>query len=101
MREYLEIADGLANSCGGVLRGQGGQAFGVRWEAHQSALSGRQHLGAMFNLVAYYILALPIGITLAFKTDLGLQGLWIGAYPVPLAKLLLILIQVRSSASSQ
>lgn len=57
----FQIADGLANSCGGVLRGQ-----------------GRQHLGAMFNLVAYYILALPIGITLAFKTDLGLQGLWIG-----------------------
>lgn len=57
----FQIADGLANSCGGVLRGQ-----------------GRQHLGAMFNLVAYYILALPIGITLAFKTNLGLQGLWIG-----------------------
>ncbi|KAG0698195.1 MATE efflux family protein [Suillus ampliporus] len=57
----FQIADGLANSCGGVLRGQ-----------------GRQHLGAMFNLVAYYILALPIGITLAFKTGLGLQGLWIG-----------------------
>lgn len=57
----FQIADGLANSCGGVLRGQ-----------------GRQHLGAMFNLIAYYILALPIGITLAFKTDLGLQGLWIG-----------------------
>ncbi|KAG1812869.1 MATE efflux family protein [Suillus subaureus] len=57
----FQIADGLANSCGGVLRGQ-----------------GKQHLGAMFNLVAYYILALPIGITLAFKTGLGLQGLWIG-----------------------
>ncbi|KAG2103062.1 MATE efflux family protein [Suillus discolor] len=57
----FQIADALANSCGGVLRGQ-----------------GKQHLGAMFNLVAYYILALPIGITLAFKTGLGLQGLWIG-----------------------
>lgn len=57
----FQIADALANSCGGVLRGQ-----------------GKQHLGAVFNLVAYYILALPIGITLAFKTDLGLQGLWIG-----------------------
>ncbi|KAI0079475.1 MOP flippase [Panus rudis PR-1116 ss-1] len=59
----FQIADGLAGSCGGVLRGQ-----------------GRQHLGALFNLVAYYVLALPMGITLAFhpKTHLGLQGLWIG-----------------------
>ncbi|THH31230.1 hypothetical protein EUX98_g2946 [Antrodiella citrinella] len=57
------IADGLAGSCGGVLRGQ-----------------GRQHLGAFFNLIAYYVLALPIGITLAFhpQTHLGLEGLWMG-----------------------
>ena len=41
---------------------------------------GRQHLGALFNLVAYYVLALPMGITLAFhpRIRLGLQGLWIG-----------------------
>ena len=42
---------------------------------------GRQHLGAVFNLFAYYVLALPLGITLAFhpRTNLGLQGLWLGA----------------------
>jgi len=59
----FQIADGLVGSCGGVLRGQ-----------------GRQHLGALFNLAAYYVLALPVGITLAFhpRTHLGLQGLWIG-----------------------
>ncbi|KIM90270.1 hypothetical protein PILCRDRAFT_94817 [Piloderma croceum F 1598] len=59
----FQIADGLVGSCGGVLRGQ-----------------GRQHLGAIFNLVAYYVLALPVGIGLAFhsRTHLGLQGLWIG-----------------------
>ncbi|KAN0088205.1 MatE domain containing protein [Tylopilus felleus] len=57
----FQIADGLANACGGVLRGQ-----------------GRQHLGAFFNIIAYYVLALPIGITLAFRQHLGLQGLWIG-----------------------
>jgi MATE family multidrug resistance protein len=39
---------------------------------------GRQHLGALFNIIAYYILALPLGITLAFYSKLGLQGLWIG-----------------------
>ncbi|TFY62013.1 hypothetical protein EVJ58_g4138 [Rhodofomes roseus] len=57
------IWDCLAGSCGGVLRGL-----------------GRQHLGAMFNLIAYYVLALPMGIALAFlpQMQLGLQGLWIG-----------------------
>ncbi|OSX60072.1 hypothetical protein POSPLADRAFT_1048493 [Postia placenta MAD-698-R-SB12] len=61
--EPPDIADALAGSCGGVLRGQ-----------------GRQHLGAIFNLVAYYILALPLGITVAFhpRTHMGLKGLWLG-----------------------
>ena len=58
----FQVADGLAGSCGGVLRGL-----------------GRQHLGAAFNLLAYYVLALPLGITLAFRAGYGLQGLWIGA----------------------
>jgi MATE family multidrug resistance protein len=58
----FQVADGLAGSCGGVLRGQ-----------------GRQHLGAFFNMLAYYVLALPLGITLAFRANYGLQGLWIGA----------------------
>jgi multidrug resistance protein, MATE family len=35
----FQVADGLAGACGGVLRGQ-----------------GRQHLGALFNLVAYYVI---------------------------------------------
>ncbi|THH07522.1 hypothetical protein EW145_g3322 [Phellinidium pouzarii] len=59
----FQVADGLAGSCGGVLRGQ-----------------GRQHLGALFNLGAYYVLALPMGIALAFspRTHMGLEGLWLG-----------------------
>jgi MATE family multidrug resistance protein len=57
----FQVADGLAGSCGGVLRGL-----------------GRQHLGAAFNILAYYVLALPLGITLAFRAGYGLQGLWIG-----------------------
>ncbi|KAF7431120.1 hypothetical protein PC9H_006840 [Pleurotus ostreatus] len=67
----FQIADGLAGACGGVLRGQ-----------------GRQHLGAIFNAVAYYVLALPLGITLAFHgaTRLGLEGLWIGRCDFPISK---------------
>ncbi|EJD02298.1 MOP flippase [Fomitiporia mediterranea MF3/22] len=59
----FQVADGLAGSCGGVLRGL-----------------GRQHIGALFNLGAYYVLALPMGIGLAFspRTHMGLQGLWVG-----------------------
>ncbi|KAJ5342490.1 hypothetical protein N7541_011614 [Penicillium brevicompactum] len=56
----FQIADGLNGSCGGSLRGM-----------------GRQHVGALVNLVSYYCGALPLGIWLAFN-GWGLQGLWAG-----------------------
>lgn len=43
----FQIADGLNGSCGGVLRGM-----------------GRQHVGAVVNLVSYYGGALPLGLSL-------------------------------------
>ena len=57
----FQIADGLNGSCGGALRGM-----------------GRQHIGATVNIVSYYVLALPLGIYLAFWQDWGLSGLWMG-----------------------
>jgi MATE family multidrug resistance protein len=57
----FQIADGVAGSCGGSLRGM-----------------GNQHLGAAVNLISYYVIALPLGIYLAFRHDYGLAGLWIG-----------------------
>lgn len=56
----FQIADGLNGSCGGALRGM-----------------GRQHVGAIVNLVSYYMGALPLGIYLAFH-GWGLAGLWVG-----------------------
>ena len=56
----FQIADGLNGSCGGSLRGM-----------------GRQHIGAMVNIVSYYGGAIPLGIYLAFH-GWGLQGLWVG-----------------------
>ena len=56
----FQIADGLNGSCGGSLRGM-----------------GRQHIGALVNLVSYYCGALPLGIWLAFH-GWGLKGLWVG-----------------------
>jgi MATE family multidrug resistance protein len=76
----FQVADGLAGSCRGVLRGQGTRRAHFFPRVTNSHVAGRQHPGALFNLVAYYVLALPIGITLAFhpRTHLGLEGLWIG-----------------------
>ncbi|KAK9474989.1 mate-domain-containing protein [Dipodascopsis tothii] len=54
----FQIADGLNSTCCGVLRGM-----------------GRQHIGALVNSAAYYILALPTGIYWAFHGR-GLPGLW-------------------------
>lgn len=56
----FQIADGLNGSCGGSLRG-----------------SGRQHVGAIVNIISYYGGALPLGIYLAFH-GWGLAGLWLG-----------------------
>lgn len=56
----FQIADGLNGSCGGSLRGM-----------------GRQHIGAVVNIVSYYCGALPFGIYLAFH-GWGLEGLWVG-----------------------
>ena len=53
----FQVADGLVGSCSGVLWGQ-----------------GRQHLGTAFNLITYYVLALPLGIVLAFYWGHGLPG---------------------------
>lgn len=56
----FQIADGLNGSCGGALRGM-----------------GRQHIGAVANLLSYYGGALPMGIALAYN-GWGLSGLWFG-----------------------
>ncbi|KAJ4305925.1 ethionine resistance protein [Kalmusia sp. IMI 367209] len=56
----FQIADGLNGSCGGALRGM-----------------GKQWVGAVVNIIAYYCAGLPAGIYLAFH-GWGLTGLWIG-----------------------
>ena len=40
--------------------------------------SGRQYIGAIMNFIGYYIIGLPLGITLALKVQWGILGLWIG-----------------------
>ncbi len=57
----FQIFDGTQAVACGVLRGM-----------------GRPRPAAVFNLVGYWVLALPIGVWLALRTEAGLPGLWWG-----------------------
>ncbi|XP_053328720.1 multidrug and toxin extrusion protein 1-like [Spea bombifrons] len=55
------LFDGCVATCGGVLRG-----------------TGRQKIGAIFHAVGYYVIGLPVGISLMFAARMGIIGFWIG-----------------------
>lgn len=72
---FFSCFDALAAVAQGVLRGLGKQA-----------------VAAIVNLPAYYIVALPAGILLAFPAKLGLYGIWIGMF------LALLIVAVAETA---
>ena len=39
---------------------------------------GQQVFASVINFIAFYIIGLPIGISLALLTDLGSRGMWSG-----------------------
>ncbi|KAG1744263.1 MATE efflux family protein [Suillus lakei] len=56
-----QVFDGIAAVTSGILRARGKQA-----------------LGALLNISAYYLIGIPFGYWLTFKMDMGLTGLWVG-----------------------
>ncbi|XP_030592955.1 multidrug and toxin extrusion protein 1-like [Archocentrus centrarchus] len=58
---FLHLFDAIAGVTGGVLRGTGKQLF-----------------GALCNLVGYYFIGLPIGVSLMFAAKMGIAGFWVG-----------------------
>jgi MATE family multidrug resistance protein len=57
----FQIVDGLGAVTGAILRAK-----------------AQQDVGAVLNLVGYYVIGIPFGLVLGFKVGLGLIGLWIG-----------------------
>ncbi|KAF7558732.1 hypothetical protein G7046_g5433 [Stylonectria norvegica] len=57
----MQVFDGLASGAHGILRG-----------------IGKQSIGGPANLIAYYVISLPISLGLAFGLGLKLEGLWAG-----------------------
>ncbi|XP_047433694.1 multidrug and toxin extrusion protein 1-like [Mugil cephalus] len=58
---FTHLADAVAGVTGGVLRG-----------------AGKQLIGALCNLVGYYFIGFPIGVSLMFAANMGIVGLWTG-----------------------
>lgn len=57
----MQLFDGMAAVSHGLLRG-----------------IGRQEIGGYVNLIAYYVIALPISLGLGFGLGWNLVGLWMG-----------------------
>ncbi|XP_049900233.1 multidrug and toxin extrusion protein 1-like [Epinephelus moara] len=58
---FLHVGDAIAGVTGGVLRG-----------------AGKQSVGALCNLVGFYFIGVPIGVSLMFAANMGIVGLWTG-----------------------
>ncbi|KAG2359531.1 mate-domain-containing protein [Suillus spraguei] len=56
-----QVFDGIAAVTAGILRAQ-----------------GKQLVGALLNISAYYAIGIPFGVWLTFKMGVGLVGLWVG-----------------------
>ncbi|KAJ9084441.1 ethionine resistance protein [Entomophthora muscae] len=56
-----QVFDSVGSVSSGILRGQ-----------------GRQKIGAVANLFAFYVLAIPLAIYLTRVVGFGVEGLWIG-----------------------
>lgn len=73
----LEVVNSPLAVCGGIVRG-----------------TARPWLAMYANVSGFYLLALPLGIVLAFKVHMGLRGLLIGFIVGVLCCLILLLVLI-------
>uniref|UniRef100_A0A8K9WW46 Multidrug and toxin extrusion protein n=1 Tax=Oncorhynchus mykiss TaxID=8022 RepID=A0A8K9WW46_ONCMY len=54
--------------------------------------AGKQKIGALCNLVGYYFIGFPIGVSLMFPNKMGIIGLWIGLFTCVLIQSLFLVV---------
>ncbi|XP_077051448.1 multidrug and toxin extrusion protein 1-like isoform X1 [Siphateles boraxobius] len=63
MYGFFHLIDTISAITSGIVRG-----------------AGKQLLGALCNIVGYYFVGLPIGVSLMFALRMGIVGFWIGFF---------------------
>ncbi|NP_001274473.1 solute carrier family 47 member 2, tandem duplicate 2 isoform X2 [Danio rerio] len=63
MYGFVHLFDATSAITGGIVRG-----------------AGKQQIGALCNMVGYYCVGFPIGVSLMFAFNMGIVGLWIGFF---------------------
>lgn len=63
MYGFVHLFDAISAITSGIVRG-----------------AGKQLIGALCNIVGYYLIGLPIGVTLMFGVNMGIIGLWVGFF---------------------
>uniref|UniRef100_A0A803JM60 Multidrug and toxin extrusion protein n=1 Tax=Xenopus tropicalis TaxID=8364 RepID=A0A803JM60_XENTR len=71
------LFDACVAACGGILRG-----------------SGKLKVGAISHTVGYYVIGLPLGISLMFAAKLGIIGFWFGILACGIAQSIFLIIFV-------
>ncbi|KAL3700522.1 hypothetical protein R1sor_018544 [Riccia sorocarpa] len=74
------IFDGIQGVLSGIARG-----------------CGRQDIGAIINLTAFYIVGLPCGLFLGFMQQMNVKGLWMGYLVGQLMQTLLLVLLVATT----
>ncbi|KAG6553559.1 hypothetical protein Mapa_004472 [Marchantia paleacea] len=73
------LLDGIQGVLSGIARG-----------------CGRQDMGAIINLTAFYIVGIPAGLFLGFVMELNARGLWLGLLCGQLTQSLLLLLLITT-----
>ncbi|ROL50849.1 Multidrug and toxin extrusion protein 1 [Anabarilius grahami] len=77
MYSFFHIFDAIEGITGGIVRGAGKQLF-----------------GALCNIVVYYFVGFPIGVSLMFALSMGIVGLWIGFFVCAFTQSLFFIILI-------